>query len=99
MQLVRKERIDGDILAEFLANPEKLSVHLEEFLDHDIGMLRLSARTSNVLKVLEVRHIRDLVILKKRDLLGVRKLGPVSLKEIEQCLKQWDLSLGMTDMR
>ncbi len=98
MQLVKEERIDGNILATFLANPEELSVHPEEFLSRDVDVLGLSCRTQNCLKVAGVRTIKELVVCESDDLLCVKGFKLSTLGEIKRCLRKLGLSLGMTNV-
>ena len=59
--------------------------------------LELSVRTSNCLKNANIRTIGDLIQRTEEELIKIRNFGRRSLQEIKEKLKEWGLSLGMTD--
>jgi DNA-directed RNA polymerase subunit alpha len=80
---------DGDI------DEEEESVR--KLLETPVEELELSVRSSNCLKNANIRTIGDLTMRTEDDIAKTRNFGKKSLLEIKDKLKEWDLSLGMTD--
>ena len=66
-------------------------------LDTPVEELELSVRSSNCLKNANIRTIGDLTRRTEEDIAKTRNFGKKSLLEIKEKLKEWNLSLGMTD--
>lgn len=66
-------------------------------LDTPVEELELSVRSSNCLKNASIKTIGDLTMRSEDDIAKTRNFGKKSLLEIKEKLKEWDLSLGMTD--
>jgi DNA-directed RNA polymerase subunit alpha len=82
---------------------------LEEELDEDnerirsilntpVEELELSVRSSNCLKNANIKTIGELTRKTEDDIARTRNFGKKSLQEIKEKLKEWNLSLGITDM-
>ena len=71
--------------------------HMLSSLDLNISDFKLSVRSTNCLKGIEVAKIRDLVRYTDEDLLKVVNFGRKCLKEIEDVLSSMGLHLGMTE--
>ena len=69
------------------------------FLHTPVEELELSVRSSNCLKNADIKTIWDLVRKTEDDINKTRNFGKKSLQEIKDKLKEWNLSLGMTDMK
>ncbi len=70
---------------------------LRKLLDTPVEELELSVRSSNCLKNANIRSIGDLTARTEDDIAKTRNFGKKSLLEIKEKLKEWNLSLGMTD--
>ena len=81
----------------------------EESLDEDnerirmilnipVEQLELSVRSSNCLKNANIKTIGELTRKTEEDITKTRNFGKKSLQEIKEKLKEWNLSLGITDM-
>lgn len=70
---------------------------IRNFLDTPVEELELSVRSSNCLKNANIRTIGDLTARTEEDIAKTRNFGKKSLLEIKEKLKEWNLSLGMTD--
>lgn len=66
-------------------------------LDTPVEELELSVRSSNCLKNANIKTIGDLTRRTEEDIAKTRNFGKKSLLEIKEKLKEWNLSLGMTD--
>lgn len=66
----------------------------ESVLDADIEVLRLSLRTTNVLRLNELHTVRDLVRQPPRKLFVLSRLGHNSLREIVESVNQRGLRLA-----
>jgi DNA-directed RNA polymerase subunit alpha len=66
-------------------------------LDTPVEELELSVRSSNCLKNANIKTIGDLTRRSEEDIAKTRNFGKKSLLEIKEKLKEWNLSLGMTD--
>ena len=69
------------------------------FLNTPVEELELSVRSSNCLKNADIKTIGDLVRKTEDDINKTRNFGKKSLQEIKEKLKEWGLSLGMTDIK
>jgi DNA-directed RNA polymerase subunit alpha len=74
---------------------EQVRIRLETLLSQPIEVLGLSNRPRNCLKENKIRTIGDLVVKTYDELKLIRNLGNKSIEEIEQKLKEHNLSLGM----
>ncbi len=70
---------------------------IRKLLETPVEELELSVRSSNCLKNANIRSIGDLTSKTEEDISRTRNFGKKSLLEIKEKLKEWDLSLGMTD--
>ncbi len=70
---------------------------VRKLLETPVEELELSVRSSNCLKNANIRSIGDLTGKTEEDISRTRNFGKKSLLEIKEKLKEWDLSLGMTD--
>lgn len=70
---------------------------IRQLLDTPVEELELSVRSSNCLKNANIRSIGDLTTRTEEDIAKTRNFGKKSLQEIKEKLKEWNLSLGMTD--
>lgn len=66
-------------------------------LNTPVEELELSVRSSNCLKNASIRTIGDLTKKTEEEIAKTRNFGKKSLSEIKEKLKEWNLSLGMTD--
>ncbi len=83
-------------------SPEKRSLCEEEerinrILETPVEELELSVRSSNCLKNASIRTIGELTKKTEDEIAKTRNFGKKSLLEIKEKLKEWNLSLGMTD--
>ncbi|HOV63852.1 MAG TPA: DNA-directed RNA polymerase subunit alpha [Spirochaetia bacterium] len=70
---------------------------VRSILDTPVEELELSVRSSNCLKNANIKTIGDLTRKTEDEIGKTRNFGKKSLLEIKEKLKEWDLSLGMTD--
>jgi len=70
-------------------------ITLKDRLSLPISDLDLSVRANNCLESENIRTIGDLVRLSEPDLLALKNFGKTSLREVEQKLRNRDLSLDM----
>ena len=70
---------------------------IRKLLETPVEELELSVRSSNCLKNANIRSIGDLTGRTEDDIAKTRNFGKKSLQEIKEKLKEWNLSLGMTD--
>ncbi|MBN1410462.1 MAG: DNA-directed RNA polymerase subunit alpha [Spirochaetales bacterium] len=70
---------------------------IRKFLDTPVEELELSVRSSNCLKNANIRTIGDLTRKTEDEIVKTRNFGKKSLQEIKEKLKEWNLTLGMTD--
>ncbi|MBK9695754.1 MAG: hypothetical protein IPO76_10255 [Elusimicrobia bacterium] len=68
---------------------------MKDLLDQSVDMIELTVRASNCLKAAKIRTINDLVSKTEEELLGFKNFGKKSLEEIQERLKEHNLSLGM----
>ncbi len=66
-------------------------------LETSVEELELSVRSSNCLKNTNIKTIGDLTRRSEEDIAKTRNFGKKSLQEIKEKLKEWNLSLGMSD--
>lgn len=66
-------------------------------MDTSVEELELTVRSSNCLKNANIRTIGDLTKKTEEEIAKTRNFGKKSLSEIKDKLKEWNLSLGMTD--
>lgn len=64
-----------------------------------VDELELSVRSSNCLKNANIKTIGDLVKKTEEEIAKTRNFGKKSLMEIKEKLKEWNLTLGVTDIR
>ena len=64
-----------------------------------VDELELSVRSSNCLKNANIKTIGDLVKKTEEEIAKTRNFGKKSLLEIKEKLKEWNLTLGVTDIR
>ena len=70
---------------------------IRALLETPVEELELSVRSSNCLKNANIKTIGDLTRRTEDDIAKTRNFGKKSLQEIKEKLKEWNLSLGMTD--
>ncbi len=70
---------------------------IKSILVTPVEELELSVRSSNCLKNANIRTIGDLTRKSEDEIAKTRNFGKKSLLEIKEKLKEWNLSLGMTD--
>ncbi len=70
---------------------------IKAMLETPVEELELSVRSSNCLKNANIKTIGDLTKRTEDDIAKTRNFGKKSLLEIKEKLKDWNLSLGMTD--
>jgi len=70
---------------------------VKKILNTPVEELELSVRSSNCLKNANIRTIGDLTKRSEEEIAKTRNFGKKSLTEIKEKLKEWNLSLGMTD--
>jgi DNA-directed RNA polymerase subunit alpha len=87
---------DDSDMADFDESDE-MSGPIRDYLNTSVDNLDLSVRPSNCLKSANIRTLGELSRLTEDDLSKTPNFGKVSLEEIKQKLKNWDLWLGMTD--
>jgi DNA-directed RNA polymerase subunit alpha len=76
---------------------DEMSGPIREYLSTTVENLDLSVRPSNCLKSANIRTLGELTRLTEEDLAKFPNFGKVSLEEIKEKLKKWELWLGMTD--
>lgn len=76
-----------------------LNMRIEKLLDTPIEELELSVRSSNCLRSAGIENLRDLTAKSEADLSQTKNFGKKSLLEIKEKLKEWNLTLGMTDYK
>jgi DNA-directed RNA polymerase subunit alpha len=86
-----EESINGD---EEIDEEEE---RVRTILNTPVEELELSVRSSNCLKNANIRTIGDLTKKTEEEIAKTRNFGKKSLTEIKEKLKEWNLSLGMTD--
>lgn len=86
---------ENTIVEQVEADAEELRLHT--LLETSVEQLDLSVRSSNCLKNANIRTLKDLTRKTEEDLARTRNFGKKSLQEIKEKLKEWGLSLAMTD--
>ncbi|MCL2008791.1 MAG: DNA-directed RNA polymerase subunit alpha [Treponema sp.] len=71
---------------------------IRQILNTPVEELELSVRSSNCLKNANIRTIGELTRKTEDDIAKTRNFGKKSLQEIKEKLKEWNLSLGISDM-
>jgi DNA-directed RNA polymerase subunit alpha len=71
---------------------------LRNLLNTPVEELELSVRSSNCLKNANIRTIGELTRRTEDDIAKTRNFGKKSLQEIKEKLKEWNLTLGITDL-
>jgi DNA-directed RNA polymerase subunit alpha len=72
--------------------------HIRKILNTPVDELELSVRSSNCLKNANIKTIGELTRKTEDDIARTRNFGKKSLQEIKEKLKEWNLSLGITDL-
>jgi DNA-directed RNA polymerase subunit alpha len=72
--------------------------HIRKILNTPVEELELSVRSSNCLKNANIKTIGELARKTEDDIARTRNFGKKSLQEIKEKLKEWNLSLGITDL-
>jgi DNA-directed RNA polymerase subunit alpha len=72
--------------------------HIRKILSTPVEELELSVRSSNCLKNANIKTIGELTRKTEDDIARTRNFGKKSLQEIKERLKEWNLSLGITDL-
>jgi len=72
--------------------------HIRSILNTPVEELELSVRSSNCLKNANIKTIGELTRKTEDDIARTRNFGKKSLQEIKEKLKEWNLSLGITDL-
>jgi len=71
---------------------------IRQILNTPVEELELSVRSSNCLKNANIKTIGELTRRTEDDIAKTRNFGKKSLQEIKEKLKEWNLSLGITDL-
>jgi len=71
---------------------------VKKILNTPVEELELSVRSSNCLKNANIKTIGELTRKTEDDIARTRNFGKKSLQEIKEKLKEWNLSLGITDL-
>ncbi len=79
------------------SNVDEEEERINRILDTPVEELELSVRSSNCLKNASIRTIGELTRKTEDEIAKTRNFGKKSLLEIKEKLKEWNLSLGMTD--
>jgi len=72
--------------------------HIRKILCTPVEELELSVRSSNCLKNANIKTIGELTRKTEDDIARTRNFGKKSLQEIKEKLREWNLSLGITDL-
>jgi len=72
--------------------------HIRKILNTPVEELELSVRSSNCLKNANIKTIGELTRKSEDDIARTRNFGKKSLQEIKEKLKEWNLTLGITDL-
>jgi DNA-directed RNA polymerase subunit alpha len=73
-------------------------LRISQILNTPVEELELSVRSSNCLKNANIKTIGELTRKTEDDIAKTRNFGKKSLLEIKEKLKEWNLSLGITDL-
>ncbi|HOJ82381.1 MAG TPA: DNA-directed RNA polymerase subunit alpha [Acetomicrobium flavidum] len=90
--LLKEPKVPQEV--EVLQAPVEVKVEEDPLLARPIRDLELSIRSENCLLRAGIRTIGDLIQYSRDDLLKIRNLGKISLKEIEEKLQAFGLSLS-----
>jgi len=90
--LLKEPKVPQEV--EALQAPVEVKVEEDPLLARPIRDLELSIRSENCLLRAGIRTIGDLIQYSRDDLLKIRNLGKISLKEIEEKLQAFGLSLS-----
>jgi DNA-directed RNA polymerase subunit alpha len=71
---------------------------IQQLLGTPVEELELSVRSSNCLKIANIRTIGELVRKTEEDINQTRNFGKKSLQEIKEKLHEWNLNLGITNI-
>jgi DNA-directed RNA polymerase subunit alpha len=71
---------------------------VRQILNTPVEELELSVRSSNCLKNANIKTIGELTRKTEDDIAKTRNFGKKSLQEIKEKLKEWNLTLGITDV-
>jgi DNA-directed RNA polymerase subunit alpha len=71
---------------------------IRTILNTPVEELELSVRSSNCLKNADIKTIGELTRKTEDDIAKTRNFGKKSLQEIKEKLKEWNLTLGITDV-
>ena len=71
---------------------------VRQILNTPVEELELSVRSSNCLKNANIKTIGELTRKTEDNIAKTRNFGKKSLQEIKEKLKEWNLSLGITDV-
>ncbi|MDR3342259.1 MAG: DNA-directed RNA polymerase subunit alpha [Treponema sp.] len=71
---------------------------IRQILNTPVEELELSVRSSNCLKNANIKTIGELTRKTEDDITKTRNFGKKSLQEIKEKLREWNLSLGITDL-
>jgi len=86
---------EGDVQGE--EEYDETEERVRQLLSTPVEELELSVRSSNCLKNANIKTIGDLTKQTEDDIAKTRNFGKKSLQEIKEKLKEWNLSLGMSD--
>lgn len=75
---------------------DEMRLHMEQLLSSLIIDIELPMWIAIPLDNAGIRRLRDLVCLTREDLLKLKQIGVRAVNVIEQTLKRFDLSLGMS---
>ena len=106
--LAEAAKISKDHFSVFI-NFDENNLGLDEEMDEDnerirailntpVEELELSVRSSNCLKNANIKTIGELTRKTEDDIGKTRNFGKKSLQEIKEKLREWNLSLGITDI-
>lgn len=86
---------DSDVIG--IEDNDEENAKVKQVLNTSVEELELSVRSSNCLKNANIRTIGELTRKTEDDLAKTRNFGKKSLAEIKDKLREWGLTLGMTD--
>ncbi len=82
-----------------MEKPKKEPISICNYLNMTVEELELSGRALNCLKSAGINYVGELVQKTEAELLKIRSFGKKSLDEIVEKLAQYNLSLGMKDIK
>jgi DNA-directed RNA polymerase subunit alpha len=80
------------------SDPDDENDQIRKIFNTPVDELELSVRSSNCLKNANIKTIGELTKKTEDDIARTRNFGKKSLQEIKEKLKEWNLSLGLTDL-